>query len=185
MVVRRRAVIGKAVTQSGRFVIFPKPGVDRVRHPVLLAAAEMVHQQIAGQRSEPGGESAFVHVIAGQRAIDAYKHVLGQVLGVVRRVGKPVAEVINTPLMQAQNPLPGHGIASQAFTDQSSCLMVFQAVSPTPLRRSAYTRLRVSLSMLNNNTLTVSDLFPGSTLVETPRGLWMLTRPRRMIPGPR
>src|SRR5258707_7434396 len=44
------------IRRPPRSTLFPYTTLFRSRHPVLLAPAEMVHQQVPGQGGEPGGD---------------------------------------------------------------------------------------------------------------------------------
>ncbi len=67
-------------------------GVDRVRHPLLPAAPEVIHQQVAGQGRDPCLEAAARQVEAGQISVNLQEDFLGEILGIVRRAGKAIAE---------------------------------------------------------------------------------------------
>src|SRR5436305_8464472 len=90
----------------------------------------MVHQQIAGQGGQPGGKCPFFNIIAAQSAVELDEDVLGQVLGVIRGVGKAVAEVINPAVVQADNLLPCRGVPAQASADKYPCLLLLFQQSP-------------------------------------------------------
>src|SRR6476469_2277636 len=90
----------------------------------------MVYQQVARQGGQPSGKRPFFNVIAGHRLVNADKYLLRQVLGVVRGVREPIAQVVDPPVVQAHNLLPCRGIACQASANKCSCLLLFQAVSP-------------------------------------------------------
>ena len=62
------------------------PGALQPRSP------EVVHQQVARQRGNPGLEAALLRVEAGQVAIELQEDVLRQVLGVRGRAGEAVAD---------------------------------------------------------------------------------------------
>jgi hypothetical protein len=90
----------------------------------------VVHQKVSGQGGEPGGKCPFFNTIAAQRAINPDKDVLREVFGVMGRIGEPVAQVVDAPVVQAHNRLPRRGVAGQASVDKLACLLVLQAVSP-------------------------------------------------------
>src|SRR5256885_12624108 len=90
----------------------------------------MVHQQVSGQGGQPCGKCPFFKVIAAHGPVDPDKNLLRQVLRVIRGVGKPVTQVVNTPVMQTHNLLPCSGVACQASANKCPCLLLFQAVSP-------------------------------------------------------
>src|SRR4029077_8263770 len=85
----------------------------------------------------PGGKCPFFKVIAAHRPVNADKHILRQVLGVIRGVREPIAQVVDPPVVQAHNLLPCHGIACQASANKCPCLLLFQAVSPSERIRSS------------------------------------------------
>src|SRR5260221_425879 len=106
------------VAQGKGIVLLAQPGINRVSNAVLPAAPEVVHQQVAGKRGQPGSKSAFLNVIAAKGPVDSDKDILGQVLGVVSGVGEAVAEVIDAPLVQTHNALPSHSIAGHTLPHQ-------------------------------------------------------------------
>src|SRR2546421_316104 len=93
----------------------------------------MVDQKIAGNRGEPCSKRALPDVIGAQSAIDLDKDVLGKVLGIVGRAGKPIAQVVDATAVKTHDLLPGCGIATQATANQEPGLLIFHAVPPTSL----------------------------------------------------
>src|ERR1041385_3672589 len=91
----------------------------------------MVHQEVPGQGGEPGVKCPFFNVIAAHRAINPDKDLLCQVLSVVRRVGEAIAQVVNPAVIQADELLPCPGVPGQTSANKYSCLLLFQAVSPS------------------------------------------------------
>src|SRR3954447_9989979 len=97
----------------------------------MLGLAEMIDQQIAGQRSDPGHESAAASVIRVKRAVHSDEDLLCQVLRIVRRPGKSITDVIDSTMIPLNDLLPCDRVASNAATDQqSSHLGVFQDLLP-------------------------------------------------------
>ena len=80
----------------------------------------MIHQQVAGNGGDPGHKRALTSVIGVQRPVHPDKDLLSEVLGVLRIPGKPVADVINPPVIALHNLFPSRGIAPNAATDQQS-----------------------------------------------------------------
>jgi hypothetical protein len=59
----------------------------------------MVHQHIAGQGGQPGGKCPFFNVIASHGPVNPDKNFLREVFGIIGRIGKPVAQVVD-PLVE-------------------------------------------------------------------------------------
>src|SRR5437879_4445142 len=93
----------------------------------------MVDQKVAGNGGEPCSKCALPHVVGAQSAIDLDKNVLGKILGIVGRAGKPIAQVVNAAAVKTHDFLPGCGIATQATANQEPGLLIFHAVPPTSL----------------------------------------------------
>src|ERR1700686_1243866 len=91
----------------------------------------MIDQKVPGEGGQPRGKCPFFKVIAAHRPINPDKDLLRQVLGVVGRVGKAVAQVVNAPVMEPHDLLPCRGIPCQASANKCPCLLLFQAVSPS------------------------------------------------------
>src|SRR5580765_7605259 len=114
----------------------------------------MVHQQVPGQGGQPRGKCPFFKVIAAHRPVDPDKNLLRQVLRVVRGVGKPITQVVNTPVVQTYNLLPCSGVACQASANKCSCLLLFQAVSPI---KDTYRYLLWFTLWFQNGLMSVSE----------------------------
>ena len=55
-------------------------------------------------------------------------------MGIVRGVGETVTEVINAPVVEADDLLPCGGIAGQTSANQYPCPRFFQTVPPKQIR---------------------------------------------------
>jgi hypothetical protein len=87
----------------------------------------MVHQKIASNRRDPGHERSAVNVVRVEGAVHLDENLLGQILRVIARSGKPVTDVVDSPVILLDDFLPCRGIARNAATDQQSSHMgVFQ-----------------------------------------------------------
>lgn len=86
-------------------------GIHGVRKSFILSLAEVVHQKIPGDRRNPSIERGLACVKAGERSIHPNEDFLGQVLGVVSRPGKTVADVVDAPVKQFDDVLPCDGIS--------------------------------------------------------------------------
>src|SRR5581483_3587516 len=78
----------------------------------------MVYQQISGDRTYPGDEGPFGMVVAGKSAVHLDEDLLGEVLGVVGRSRKSIANVVNTPGVSLHDFLPGGGVAGNTSPNQ-------------------------------------------------------------------
>ena len=85
----------------------------------------MVHQQVARQRRQPGLEVALLRVEAGQVAVKLQEDVLGQVLGVRGRSGKPVADAVDAPVLRGHQLLPRVLVAGNALANHAvQCILL-------------------------------------------------------------
>ena len=74
---------------------------------------------------------ARVVSIGTQRAIHLDEHFLGQVRRIIWRAGKPVADVVNPPVILLDNLLPCRGVARHTATDKGiDSLVVVQSALP-------------------------------------------------------
>src|SRR5260221_13539738 len=105
------------IRRPPRSTLFPYTTLFR---SVPLTFAEMIDQQIARDRSDPGHERALTGVIGIQRPVHLDKDLLGEVLRVLGIPGKPVADVVYPPVIALHNLFPSRGIARDAATDQQS-----------------------------------------------------------------
>ena len=94
--------------------------IERIRDSVSLGFTEMIDQQVPSDRSYPGHERALAGVEGVQGPVHLDKDFLGKVLSAVGIARKPVADVINPPVIALNDLLPSRGIARNAATDQQS-----------------------------------------------------------------
>src|SRR5713101_7444180 len=118
--IRRPAFVLDLVAQRHRVLVFGRGCVQRVGHAILLALAEVVHQQVAGDGGDPGHEGAALDVVGTQRTEHLDEDFLGKILGVVARTGEAIADVVDAPVVALHDFLPGHYVAGYAATDQHS-----------------------------------------------------------------
>ena len=71
----------------------------------------MIHQHVAGQGGEPSTERALLRLIAAHGAVKPYEDFLGQVFRIALRSSKPVANVVDTPILLPDEVLPRRRIA--------------------------------------------------------------------------
>ena len=136
--------------QRQALLLAARSGVQRVGNPVVLSFTEVVHQQIAGHRRDPGHERGPRGVVRAQRAIHLDEHFLGQVSRVLRRTGKPIADVVDPPMILLDDFLPGRSVAGHTATDKGiDGLDVVQSalprgVTPGPNPIHCWSFIRVS-----------------------------------------
>src|SRR5271169_4925320 len=107
-------------------------GLQRVCHPVVLDFAEVVHQQVAGYRGHPGHQRGPRPVKGAQGAVNLDEYFLRQVGSVIGRARKPVADVIDAPMVLLDDFLPCRGVARYTATDKRvHRLVVVQLILPT------------------------------------------------------
>ena len=87
-------------------------------HLVILSLTEVVHQQIARDRGDPGHERSPRSVKRAECAIHLDEHFLAQVRRIIRRSRKAVANVVNPPVKLLDNLLPCRGVARHTATDK-------------------------------------------------------------------
>src|SRR5258708_12245956 len=105
--------------------------VERVRHPILLGLAEMIQQQVAGDRGNPGRKCTLVGVVAGESAVYLYENILGEILSVVSRARKTIADVVDASMVVLDDFFPGGGVAGDtAAAKHRDALDVFQPPLP-------------------------------------------------------
>src|SRR5208283_4407625 len=126
-----RRLVLNLLTERLRVFMRRRGSVQRVGHAILLGLAEMIHQQVSSDRGHPGDERSLRAVVAGERAVHLDEDLLGEILGVVGGAGKAVADVIDTPVVSANDFFPGSGVAGNATADQHrDYLDVFQTMLP-------------------------------------------------------
>src|SRR5437763_10280274 len=97
----------------------------------MFGLAEVVDQEVASDCCDPRDESATLDFIRVQSFVHLYEHVLRQVLGIVGRSGKSIADVVDAPVISLDDFFPSHGVAADAASNQSSYdLGVFQPALP-------------------------------------------------------
>ncbi len=94
-------------------------GVERVAGAVEPGAAEVIDQEIAGQRGDPGLEAALLGVEGGEVAVDLEEDVLGEVLGVGGGVGEAVADGVDAAVLTGDELAPGLRVARDALVDEA------------------------------------------------------------------
>ena len=93
--------------------------------------AKVVDQQVARHGGEPGHKGSTVDVIAVESAVHFDEDFLGQVLGVVRRPGETIADVINAAMVALHDFLPRGRVSTDAAADETvDDLDVFQPALP-------------------------------------------------------
>jgi hypothetical protein len=100
--------------------MFRRRRIQRIRDPVALTFAEMVDQQVARNRSDPGHERTLARIVGIQGAVHLDKDLLGEVLRILGIPSKPVADVVYPPVIALHNLFPSRGIARNTATDQQS-----------------------------------------------------------------
>ena len=80
----------------------------------------MIDQKIASNSSDPSHKRALTRVISIQSPIHLDEDLLGEVLRVLGIPRKPVADVVDSPVIALDNLLPSRGIARNTATDEQS-----------------------------------------------------------------
>ena len=115
----RGCLVFDAFGQSWSVLVRYRRRVDRVGHPFLPGATEVVDQHVAGKGRKPGVKRSPIRFIAAHRAIQPDKYLLRKIFGVARRASKPITNVIDPPVLLFDEILPRACIASDASSDQS------------------------------------------------------------------
>src|SRR5271170_2036845 len=110
--------VGETVAHGLPVLFTVKSCVERVGGAVEAGAAEVVHEEVAGERGDPGLEAALLGVEAGEILVKLEEDVLGKVLGVGAGGGKTVADGVDTAVLREDKLLPGLRIAGHALAYQ-------------------------------------------------------------------
>src|ERR1700722_10509039 len=111
--------------------MFRSRGIKRIGDSVAFALAKVIYQQIAGDGGYPGHERALGRIVGIQRSVHLDKDLLGKVLSVLSIPGKPVADVIDPPVIALDDLFPSRSVARNAATDQQSDNLGFiQSTTP-------------------------------------------------------
>ena len=110
--------VGEAVGHGGAVLFAVKGGVQGVAGAVEAGAAEVVHEEVAGQGGDPGLEAAFLGVEAGEILVELEEDVLGEVFGVGGGAGETVADGVDAAVLGDDKLLPGLRIARHALAYQ-------------------------------------------------------------------
>src|SRR5580704_9965348 len=142
VLVGRGRLVLNLLTQGLRVLVSRGRRVERIGDAVLLGLAEVIDQQVAGDRRNPGDERSLRAVIARQRPVHLDEDFLGQVFGVVGRSGEAVADVVDAPVVGLNDFFPGSGVAGNTAADQHrNYLNVFQPCAPWEFTRYVFVRL--------------------------------------------
>jgi len=93
--------------------------VDGVGYPLVPRAAEVVYEQIARERGDPGLEAAPPQVEAGEIVVELEEDLLREVFGVGSRAGEAVADGVDAPVLGADKLTSGRGVSGEALANQS------------------------------------------------------------------
>src|SRR2546425_182044 len=119
------------LTQRLGVFMLRRGGVERIGHAILLGFAEVIDQQVPCNGRNPRRERALRGVITGERPIHLDEDLLGEVLSVVARPGKAIADVEDAAVIGANDFLPGGGVAgNSAANKHRDNLDVFQPALP-------------------------------------------------------
>src|ERR1700730_2264994 len=110
--------VGETLGHGGAVLLAVEGGVHGVGGAFEAGTAEVVDEQVAGQRRNPGLEAAFEGVEAGEVLVELEEDVLGQVLGVTGRAGEAVADGIDAAMLRDDKLLPGLRVAGDALGKQ-------------------------------------------------------------------
>src|ERR1700756_1790680 len=138
------------LTERHGILVLGRRRIHRIRDPVLLGLAEMIHQQVARHGRQPGHERTTLHVVGAQSAIHLNEHFLGEILRVIRRPRETIADIVDAPVIALDNLLPRDCISRDAASHEAvDNLGVFQPALPgtpgyqseTAVRDPAHPRL--------------------------------------------
>src|SRR5580704_1376673 len=133
--------------------------IQRIGHAILLALAEVIDQQVSRDSGYPSHECPAFDIVGLKGTIHFNENFLGEILSIVARAGKAVADVVNAPVVALHDLLPRRGVARKTAAYQhGGDLRVFQSLAPLELPASqveanpAFTRPCAS-------TLTLPDRY--------------------------
>ena len=114
----RWPVVGQPVSH-GRTILFSgKTRVEGVAGAVEAGAAEVVHEEVAGEGCDPGLEAALLGIEAGEILVELEEDLLGEVLGIRAGAGEAVADGVDPPVLGDDELLPGLRVAGHALANQ-------------------------------------------------------------------
>src|ERR1700721_1999504 len=106
-------------------------GVERVGHAVLLALAEVVNQEVSCDGGYPGHQRASLYIVRRKRPIHLNENLLGEVLSIVARARKSIANVVDASMIALHDFLPSSCVACDTAAYQhGGDLRVFQPCTP-------------------------------------------------------
>ena len=123
-------MIGDLLAQWHGIFMFRWRCIQRIRYAFLLGLTKVIDQQVTGDGRHPGHERRPLRVIGFQAAIHFDEDFLGEVLRLVWRAGKAIADVIDAPVVALHNLLPSGGLAGNAATDEQAA--TWASSNPTP-----------------------------------------------------
>src|SRR4030081_541452 len=158
MGVRGRRLVLNLLTEGLCVFVVGRRPVERIGHSILLRLAEVVDQKVAGNRGDPSDESAFRGVVARKCAVHLDEDLLSEVLGVIARARETIADVIDTPVVCADDFFPGGGIAGNtAAHKHRNDLDVFQPVLPG---NAADWPEKLNLEIVQHGTVNTTRIKP-------------------------
>ena len=110
--------IGQPLGHGGTVFFAVEGGVEGVAGAVEAGAAEVVDEEVPGQRSDPGLEAALLGIKAGKVLVELQEDVLRKVFRIGGGSREAVADSVNTPMLGNNQLLPGLRVASHALAHQ-------------------------------------------------------------------
>src|SRR3984885_15989937 len=116
--------------------------IQRIGHAILLAFAEVIDQQVARDGGYPSHERPSFDVVGLKGTIHFNENFLGEILGIVARAGKAIADVVNAPVVALHDLLPRRGVARKTAAYQhGGDLLVVQNLALLELPASQLRRM--------------------------------------------
>ena len=110
--------VGEAVSHGGAVFFAAEGGVEGVRGAIEPGAAEVIDEEIACERGDPGLEAALLEIEAREILVELEEDVLGEVFGVGGGAGEAVADGVDAPVLGDDKLLPGVGVAGEALANE-------------------------------------------------------------------
>jgi hypothetical protein len=100
------AGVGEPIAHGGTVFFAVEGSVEGVGGTVEPGSAEVVYQEVAGERCDPCLEAALLHVEAGKVLIELEEDFLSEVLGVGAGAGEAVADGVDAAVLGDHKLLP-------------------------------------------------------------------------------
>jgi hypothetical protein len=113
-----RPGIGETVGHGGAVLFTVEAGVEGVAGSVQAGTTKVVHEEVAGEGSDPSLEAALLGIETAQVLIELEEDFLSEVFGIVAGAGEAVADGVDAAVLRDNELLPGLRIPRHALANQ-------------------------------------------------------------------